>query len=202
MKSLIIIGVPRAGKSTLATGVARKIGMANNPVSLISADALMGGLQSLQKVSFWYSYMYRPIKHLIPVLAQKYKQLLNHNLSAFSKIALAEQDAFSTVIYEGCYLGPSDAIHMFDPERFKIVAIGYPNITPEQKTADIRKYDKNTHIQRLDDKQLYEYIHSLIKASRKMARECKKYNIPFVDTSFDYCGEIQKFVDNSLDFLK
>lgn len=202
MKSLIVIGIARAGKSTLAAGVARKIGAAGIPVSLMSADALMGGLQSVKKASFWYSWVYRPIKHLIPALSRRYKRQLGRDLAAFSRLALAEQDVVSTVIYEGCYLWPADAVRMFDPKRFKIVAIGYPNMTIEQKMADVRKYDKDSPAQKRSDERLHEYIRIAIENSRVMERECKKYNIPFIDTSYDYRGEIKKFVDNSLEFLK
>lgn len=44
MKSLIILGVPRAGKSTLATNIAKKLSETGNALSLINADAIMGGL--------------------------------------------------------------------------------------------------------------------------------------------------------------
>ncbi|MBO4583206.1 MAG: adenylyl-sulfate kinase, partial [Alphaproteobacteria bacterium] len=44
MKSLIILGVPRAGKSTLAKYVVKQLVQDGVPVTLLSADSLIGGL--------------------------------------------------------------------------------------------------------------------------------------------------------------
>ena len=202
MKGLIILGVARAGKSTLADRVARKIGTTGVPVSLFAADAMMGGMQSIQKSSFGYACFYRPLKHIMPWLARRYHARLQRDLVAFLARALREQGAVSTVIFEGCYLTPSMAIRMFDPAEFRIVGIGYPNADIAAKMRDIRKYDVNTPAARRDDARLTEYIRDKISNSRHLAAECQKYNIPFIDTSTDYHGQIQAFVDNVIEFLK
>lgn len=53
MKNLIIIGIPRAGKTTLAKCVAQEIGKNGYPVSVVSADAILGGLTQIRKKSFF-----------------------------------------------------------------------------------------------------------------------------------------------------
>lgn len=49
MKNIIIVGVSRAGKTTLAQAVARAIGATGMAVSFISADALFGGVTEIKK---------------------------------------------------------------------------------------------------------------------------------------------------------
>lgn len=203
IKSIIIIGVPRAGKSTLATAVAKKIGLAGFPVSLVAADVMMDGLQAANKVSFLYSCLYRPAKHLIPALKRRYKTFLGTYLTEMSRITLKQQDAVSVVVYEGCYISPARARKIFDPADFRIVGLGYPNASVADKMAEIRKHDDPNHpTNKLSDNQLNNFVRTMIDAGKNIERECKKFNIPFIDTSFDYNGEINRFADNVFEFLK
>lgn len=201
MKNLIIIGAPRAGKTTLAKQIAQKLNDMGNITSLISSDALMGGLQNMNKHFAWYSHIYRPVKHILPAMRQKYNQILLRELSSFIQQYLPEQSDVSLVIYEGCHITPSMAVKLFNPEKFFIVAIGYPNADIDKKMQDIRKYDKNTPAQRRNDIQLRQYLQNAIKFSKHMESECRKLKIPFIDTSHDYNGEIQKFINFVPKFL-
>lgn len=64
MKSLIILGVPRAGKSTLATNIAKKLSETGNALSLINADAIMGGLTAERGGYNLYKLLLRPLRHI------------------------------------------------------------------------------------------------------------------------------------------
>lgn len=202
MKSLIIIGVPRAGKSTLGACCARQIGRAGHAVSLMGGDCLMGGIQAIYQASPLYRALYRPMKHMVPALARAYNERLWRDLAAFTTRAVSEQAAQSVVIYEGVYLSPRAAVKMFDPAHFRIVAIGYPNADIDEKMRDIRAFDTNTPASRRSDAQLRQYIARYVESSRRLACECEKYGITFIDTSTDYTGQINRFADNVMELLK
>lgn len=80
MKNIIIVGVSRAGKTTLAQAVARAIGATGMAVSFISADALFGGVTEIKKHSLFYVAFARPLKHLIPALGRRHKRNLRRDL--------------------------------------------------------------------------------------------------------------------------
>lgn len=201
MKNLIIIGIPRAGKTALAKSVAQKIGATGYATSMISADALIGGLTQIRKRNFFYATIYRPVKHIIPFMARSYKISLVRDLHNMVARFLAEQADVSTVIYEDAYLTPWQAVRIFDKKRFKIVAIGYPNADIHQKMADIRQFDGASPANRKDDAALQRMITNLVNNSRRLAHDAEKLGIPFIDTSTNYHGEINKFTDNVLNFL-
>ena len=182
MKNLIILGVPRAGKSTLATNVAKKLSECGDPISLINADAVMGGLTAERR--------------------NHSKQQMRKNLVNFIGRFLDETAQTSTVIFEGAYISPEYATKIFNTKKFKIVVIGYPNISAEDKCKDIRKFDKKTPLNSLNDSELFNRISGLIKTSQEYQKQCKKYKMTFIDTSYDYHGEIKKFTENVCEYLK
>jgi 2-phosphoglycerate kinase len=202
MKNLIILGVPRAGKSTLATNVAKKLSECGDPISLINADAVMGGLTAERGGHAMYRYIIRPLRHIIPGLRNHSKQQMRKNLVNFIGRFLDETAQTSTVIFEGAYISPEYATKIFNTKKFKIVVIGYPNISAEDKCKDIRKFDKKTPLNSLNDSELFNRISGLIKTSQEYQKQCKKYKMTFIDTSYDYHGEIKKFTENVCEYLK
>lgn len=201
MKNLVIIGIPRAGKTTLAKSVAQKIESAGHPVSVISADALVGGLTQIRKKNFFYNAIYRPLKHVFPAMSRAYKAGLIRDLHNVATRFLSEQSDVSTVVYEDAYLTPTMAAKMFDRKKFKIIAIGYPNADIDKKIADIRKFDGKTPANRRNDEDLRVFVNSMIDSSRRLEHDAKKHKMPFIDTSHDYQGQIKKFTNNVLKIL-
>lgn len=202
MKNLIIIGIPRAGKTTLAQTVAREIGAAGHAVSVVSADALVGGLTQVYKRNLFYAGFIRPLKHVFRFLDRQYTARLIRDLHIMAGRFLNEQADVSTVIYEDAYLTVDRAIKLFDKKRFKIVAIGYPNANPDEKMADIRRHDGNTPANRMDDAELRKFVDAMMDNSRRLAHDAMKCKIPFIDTSVDYRGAIDDFAKNVIKFLK
>ena len=201
MKNLIILGVPRAGKSTLATVVAKKLSTTGLPLSLINADAVMGGLTAERSGGKFYKYIMRPLRHIVPGGRMRSKRQLRKKFCDFIVRFLSETAQTSLVVFEGAYISPERAVKMFDTNRFKIVVIGYPNISVHDKCADIRKFDKRSPINSLNEADMMARVSGLIKASQDYYKFCKKHNIEFVDTSYDYHGAIQHFADRVIAFL-
>lgn len=201
MKNLIIIGIPRAGKTTLAKCVAQEIGKNGYPVSVVSADAILGGLTQIRKKSFFYTAVVRPCKHILPFISTAYKIKLMSDLYKFVPRFLSEQSEVLTVIYEDPYLSIDTAKQIFNKKKFKIVAIGYPNADIDKKIADIRKFDSNTPANRKNDEKLHIFVQTMINNSRNLAAKAKKHKILFIDTSNNYNAEIKKFAKSATQFL-
>lgn len=201
MKSLIILGVPRAGKSTLATNIAKKLSETGNALSLINADAIMGGLTAERGGYNLYKLLLRPLRHIFPKMRAQSKRQLRQNFVNFIGRFLAETAQTSVVVFEGAYIAPEQAVTMFDRNKFKIVVVGYPNISIEDKCANIRKYDQKTSTNSLNDQDLRKRIHYLIELSKDYQKQCQKHKIHFIDTSYDWKGEIENFTNNICEFL-
>ena len=199
MKNLIILGVPRAGKSTLAHLCARQLAKDGIPVALMSADAIIGGLTAQRNGFLWHTFI-RPIRHLFPFIRRKSKQKLQSGMRRFIQRFFDETSQEIPIIFEGTYISPNMAAEIFDMNKCKIVVVGYPNINPDVKIADIRKFDKGSPISGLNDNAIKQRVKSHILTSRQFMEQSKNRFV-FLDTSNDYHGTLGEFAKNVTKFL-
>lgn len=199
MKSLIILGVPRAGKSTLAKYVVKQLVADGVPVTLMSADSLMGGLTE-RRASFMWRIFVRPLRHIFPCFKRKSKKILHSDFCRFIKRFFDETSSEFPVIFEGAYITPNQATQIFNQDTVKIVVVGYPYADIQEKIADIKKFDTNSPISRLDDKQIQYTVENLIKLSQQYLKESKDKCV-FLDTSKEYHKTLQDFAKNISAFL-
>ena len=200
MKSLIILGVPRAGKSTLAKYVVKQLVQDGVPVTLLSADSLIGGLTAKRNGLMWRCFV-RPLRHIFPFLRRQSKISLHRDLCRFIKRFFEETSSDFPVIFEGAYITPAQAEHIFDPEKCKIVVVGYPNANVQEKIADIKKFDNKSPISRLNEEQMKTRISNLVNLSRQYQAESKNKFV-FLDTSKEYHKTLSDFAENISEFLK
>ena len=201
MKSLIILGVPRAGKSTLAHMVASKLGANGNTVSLIYGDAVIGGLTQVRHSNLLWRTFIRPLRHIIPFANMFSRWRLNKVMMNFVVRFLTETAQNSIVVFEGVQISPDMAARIFPRDIFQICTVGYPTVDAATKCKDIKSFDNKSHISRLSDKKMSKRIKRYIKKSIKYRKQCAKHDIVFIDTSHDYQGALTRFSDNICTFL-
>jgi len=200
MKNLIILGVPRAGKSTLAKYIVRQMIHDKNPVILIPGDSLMGGFTA-QRTSIIWRILVRPLRHIFPFIKRNSKKSLHNNYRRFITRFFNETSSEFPVVFEGAYITPAQAAKMFDPKQCKIVVVGYPNANPKDKIADIRKFDnKNTAIGAQDEASLRKTVMNLIEISKQYEKESRGKFV-FLDTSKNYQETLKNFATNISKFL-
>lgn len=201
MKNLVILGVPRAGKTNLSKQVAIQLAKDGFVVSLIPGDTLISSLEKCRNTPLWKIFV-RPFRHLLPLFKRISKKRLVNNMLIFIKNFIRVIPDDKIVIFEGAYISPEKAVKSFDKNNTKIVIIGYPNADIKQKMADIRKYNRGVSpLRNKPDDELNKIVQGLVAQSRNYQETAKKYNLAFVDTSTDYYGAINKFAENIKDFL-
>ena len=192
VKSLVIIGVPRSGKTTLAKTVLGLFSADKQPVAFLSADSIIGGLTDMQKQNVFWGIFIRPMRHIIPKLNSKTKTTRIKSMLSFVSRFIRETGDIVPVVYEGAYIDPEFAHKTFDSKKCMIVVIGYPNCSVADKIADIRKFDKKTPYSQRSAQDLEKLVAQNIEKSRKMMEMAKKYGYMFIDTSTDYHGAIKR----------
>lgn len=201
MKSLVILGIPRAGKSHLSHNVARHLALDGYTASIISADAVIGGLTAQRKTLFWRMFV-RPMRHILPFIGRHSQRNIIRNMKQFVGRFINESTDNSIVIFEGAYITPTEALKIFDTNKCKIVVVGYPNANVDDKIAEIRKYDnKSSYIARMNDKKIHTQVQNFINLS-KLYQKQSNGKFTFLDTSKDYHGTLNNFVDGVTEFLK
>ena len=165
MKNIILIGAPRAGKSTFSKMLNDRLGN----VTIIQTDLLRLAFRDA---------IYKDSKVSTSIVV-KDKDYLNYILSYYKYANMYDIDnvkVVDTVDFE-----PKDC-SLF--ENSIAICFGYPNITKEEVVSNWRKYDTELDwTKNKSDEKLFTYAESEIKHSKSLMEECKKYNIRFVDTS-------------------
>lgn len=202
MKNLIILGVPRAGKSHLSAVVSKQLVANGYATTILPADIVLSCLDKCKRKSLSYNIL-RIAKHVFPFLNKMRKQKLINDMSLFVKNFIRNLPDDKVLVFEGAYIGPDVAARYFDLSNTKIVVIGYPNADIEQKMQDIRKYHHGVSpLIKKTDEQLHARVQAYINQSRTHWEYCKSNNIMFIDTSVDYHGAINSFAENVTEFLQ
>ncbi len=170
---IIIAGVSRSGKSTLAREICKRLGF-----FFIPGDPLISTLEEL--------YPETGIHHcddnrtFSPDLAVFIDRYLQH-------IAYEELD----VVIDLYQLFPIDYQKVLRPHDIKIVYLGYSSLTAEEKLQDIRLYErKNDWTAETSDDALIKIIEQFLTESSMMRDQCRTYQIPFFDTGTCFAQSI------------
>lgn len=170
---MLILGAVRSGKSTLARMICEK-----HRFSYVPQDALVSAFSKV--------FPQCGIRH-----DQKDKEALAPFLFAYMK-ELSRESGHRFVV-EGSHVGPRIAAESTDREKWKIVVLGYPGLTPEQAFAQIRENDA-PHDWTSDesDDDLRQMMAVAVEKSRQYRAECEELGIEFIDTS---SGRRQKLAE-------
>jgi len=183
MKNIILLGVPRAGKSTFAKMILKKFPNYN----IIQHDIIASA----------YSDTVRCIKkdNTIPYDMEFVDLLLNKMF-------------FYSVRYEPKlnFILDSRGLEIKDINRYRygniILVFGYPNITPQQCLENFSKYDTIDDWTYIEPEWRLKILADIyVDDSKKYEEKCRELNIKFVDTSNDrekVLNELMIWLENEL----
>lgn len=167
MKDIIILGRPRAGKSTLANKLIDKYGY-----QVIRLDALRDAFGKIF-----------PKLEIAPYTAidnDKWYEFLKEyyeNIKKFSRYKYG-------YIIEGCDMHIKKCIELFGNDNILIYVLGQINISPEDMAKNIKKYDtQDDWTKEKEYTELVNYCSNSIKKAKQLKNECNEYKIQFFDTS-------------------
>lgn len=184
MKNIIIAGVSRAGKSTLAKSIAKKYNY-----TYIPFDSIISTLEEL--------YPCTGIKHMdenkgiSPSIAKLLNTFINH---------LSYEDINYVIdIYQ---LFPEDMSKVTDSDNHLVVYLGYAELNPAQKLQYIRTHarDKDWTKSTSDDEML-SILEKFISDDKIMKQECSAVNYPYFDTGYDFNQTIanaKHYIENNI----
>ena len=74
--------------------------------------------------------------------------------------------------------------------------MGFPDISVEEKFCQMRRFEQRQEDCEKSDRELKEKCERLIEESQFLREECEKYQLPFLNTSFNRNQVIEEFVQN------
>ena len=180
MKTVIICGVARSGKTTLAKMLGDQLGY-----SVVCTDDLVG--------PFHHSFEELGISHADEFKTSESIARFLHNYF----YTLSKNKAFNYII-EGYYMFPQDMAKFKHRDDFEIVYLAYPKLTAKQIFDAIRKNDnKDDWTFAVPDEFLMARCEIFEKISKMIEEDCKKFGFAFYDVSSDR-ETVLKYVKNML----
>ncbi len=179
MKNIFIGGVARSGKGTLAEKI-RKLCSEYNHISL--------------------DYITASLSHNFPETGIKSNVIIGDSslklallLSNIMEIIDAKTEKF---IIDSAHVMPEDIIKYLNKEKWEIYYLGYPNTTVKEKVKVILEKDnENDWTMKKTREELIYRIEKLIEISKNIEKQCKKFKIKFIDTSFNFDETINKIAE-------
>ncbi|MBR5312229.1 MAG: hypothetical protein IKU40_05035 [Clostridia bacterium] len=171
-KNILIMGVGRAGKTTLAKMIAEKY-----RYSIISIDDIVTAMGAFPGLGIsWDGDHAKIAEHMAPFLTIYLKEL-----SEGSKF----YGGCKTVI-EGTDIDFERLIPHINKRKYHLIGLTYSRVTKEELFRTIRKYDtEDDWSYYLSDEQLEAYCGECVERNRFFDEKFREYDIPSYDTSID-----------------
>jgi hypothetical protein len=186
-QNLIISGVPRAGKSTIANAISRKYGYQQ-----ICMDSIIAGFeQNFPELGIDSKADIDHIERL-KYLSKKIAPFIN------SMMESGEYDEFDKgMVLDVFQLLPEDFIGSIDKSYCDIFFFVTSDVSAEERFEILKKYDKEKDYTFYDpDNELRELCINLVKESKFIKEECLKYGLPCIETSKNRDIVIKNFIEN------
>lgn len=178
---ILLGGAPRAGKSIVSRECAQRVG-----VPVLSLDALMMALHHAVP-SLGIDIEAEP-----PVIGKTMWPIIR----AFAESVLA---ADTDYLVEGDMLQPADVVTLRDAggDQVRSCFMGYQNIDPQQKFAEIRQHAgmQNDWLSDRTDEYVLEVAEFGIRYSREQQVQCEEFGLKHVDSSIDFSAAVSEVVD-------
>lgn len=183
MNNIILIGASRAGKSTFTKLLNERFN-----IMIIRTDLLRLAFRDI---------IYKD-KNVSLLEVKSNPDYINYVLSYYKYANMYDVDYMKVV--DTVDFDPKDCSKF---ENSIAICFGYPNITKEEVVANWRKYDTELDWTKYkSDEKLLCYAASEIQNSQTLKEECEKYNIKFVDTSYNREKVFNELLDYIIDKIK
>ncbi len=183
--NLIIAGVPRAGKSTVAHLLASRYGYQH-----VSMDSIIAGFEKCFPDTGVSTYQGLSSKDTLRVISGKMAPFVRAMLES------GEYDEFKPGMVLDMYqLLPEDYDRFIRGANCDIVYFITSDVTPEERFAIQKKYDtEKDYTFYKSDEELREGAEYIVEQSILMKAQCEQYGLPFYETAHEREQAIQRFL--------
>ena len=182
MKSCIIAGISRSGKTTLAHRLQKHTGY-----SLISADALISTFEwKFPQLNIRHNFDFDGVSARITDFLAAY---VDH-------LATWQNTPF---ILDIAYMSPELAVHYDLHTKYKMVFLGYAHLEAREKLRLMRAHTTDHHdwTRALSDESLLPEIEGNIERSRMIEASAHRLGLTYIDTGADH----QTALDRAFELL-
>lgn len=193
MKNILIMGIGRAGKTTLSNMIKNEI----NSYSLIHSDCLKWAMiRALGKEEY-----YR--KNVEKQKEFEHSEIFQRTLLEFFNSSIKNDKKEYGYILESGQLHPKIVKEMIDFDHTIVVCLGLGNLSIDDMVTLCLKHDeKEDWTYGLAKDYLKEHAKDWYSANTLLKEECPKYGIPYFDTSKNRVEILNKIMNSILNDAK
>jgi len=173
MKTVVIGGATRSGKSLLANAIYQ-----TTKCTVVHMDQILGSVRKGHPEKFPKSRT--PGYH---ALQAEWQTVVIHFIQNMGKEFDYDR------VFECQFLDPEEIARELAGESYIPVFLGYPRIDPAAKVQQIRSADRDRRDRwhhDVTDEQLLEHVRFYIDLSDQHERKCRDVGVPYFDTSEDF----------------
>lgn len=185
-KHMIISGVPRAGKSTVSSMIAKRYGYQH-----ISMDSIVAGFEACFPETGVDSYAMPTPEATMRSVSRKLAPFLRAMMDS------GEYDELDYGMVVDIYrLMPEDYVKHIDPQKCEIFYFVTADLAPEERLQMLKQYDtpKDYTFFGSEEENLAR-CREIVAHSRILREECEKYGLPCLETSRDRERVLAEFVE-------
>ncbi len=160
MKHIIVGGVPRSGKSILSNKLIKSYNLSRVPIDVIISSINNSFSELNINANSYLQYPEKTVSFLNSMLSQ------------------IENEKKFYYIFDSCFFTPKELEKYIDHPCFKVLFLGYPNVTIEMKLKYISSYAKENYCwmfeQNITIQEINERLSKYIQVSKKIQTECIK----------------------------
>ncbi len=191
MKHLIIAGVPRAGKSTLARQIAGKMGWQH-----ICMDAVIAGFeQCFPETGIDTGISVNKGKSSLEIL-----HIISGRIAPFLRAMTSPEEydrKNGPMVIDMYQLLPEDYVKFLDPKICDILYLLTGDVTPKERFAIQKEFDTpEDYTYDLSDEDRMEDCKYLVEQSRLMREQCERYGLPYLETARNRETVFRRFLEN------
>lgn len=178
----LISGASRSGKSLVANRLHLKTGISYLPLDAI----MMAFMHGVKEVGIHDKLWPDEIAKKLWGFLESFIQNLNYNDMDY----IIEGEAMLPALLSTLKAGLK--------ENLRIVFIGYDQASLNKKVSDCKTYSLNEKdwLMNEPEEHIVKHIENMISYSKRIKEECKKYDIPYYDTSQNFDLVIEQIIDD------
>ena len=180
MKNIIILGVARAGKTTLAIMIKEKYPNYN----IINGDCVRNAFEKVL-----------PKEHINHTNGNGMVKKFPEFCSKLFEYEIKEHHNHFNYIFESCDISPIQVKKYFNIDNTIVLFLGYPKLTVDETIYNYRKYaDENDYMVKKTSSEIMKRASMWNLKSKEIQKECLKYKIKFIDVSYNRSNIFKKLI--------
>ena len=173
--NIIVAGVPRAGKSTLSSMLARY------GYTHVSMDSIIAGFERVFPETGINTYAGMSSLDTLTTISAKIAPFINAMMGSgeYGEHGLG-------AVFDVYQLLPCDYVKHIKPRDAKIIYLGSSDVTSDERFAIQKQYDtENDYTFYKTDEELREGADYIVEQSKLMKSQCEQHGLLYYDTSYN-----------------